>query len=275
MTDRHWDREREEDRRHRYRGEGYYDSDRERTYGRHRDERSFLERLRDELRSWFNEEESGRPRMRDERDTRRSGGADEPVDREWAGQWGYLEGRGQRAGDRGTSRGSGSGAWGYGVGESPWRGEEYRGPSAGWGWAEQERHWRPSSPWAGYAATEREGRDDAWRYGGGMFSRSFAGRGPRGYQRSDERIREDICDRMCDSAELDASEIDIVVVSGEVTLQGTVTDRYGKRLAEDLTERVSGVRDVNNQLRVSGASGQEGSQQQQNRPGDSPRYRVA
>jgi osmotically-inducible protein OsmY len=282
MSDRYWDREREEDRGRRHRGEGYWggsydypgERDRERAYGRRRDERSFLERLRDELRSWFNEEEYGRGRTRDERDTGRWGGSDEQVDRDWARQWGYLEGRGQRAGDRGTSRGWGYGGWGYGVGESPWRGEEYRGPGSGWGWTEQERHWRPSSSWSGYGAAEREGRDDPWRSGGGMFSRSFAGRGPRGYQRSDERIREDICERMCDSAELDASGIDIVVVSGEVTLQGSVNDRYDKRLAEDLTERVSGVREVNNQLRVS--SGQEGSQQQQqNRPGDSPRYRVA
>jgi len=118
--------------------------------------------------------------------------------------------------------------------------------------------------------------DEGERYGagrGGVFRGSFAGRGPRGYQRSDERIREDICERMCDSAELDASAIEILVLNGEVTLQGTVSDRYDRRLAEDLTERVSGVRDVNNQLRVTpGGSGQD-DQLQQSRPGDPPRYR--
>ena len=83
---------------------------------------------------------------------------------------------------------------------------------------------------------------------------------------------------MCDNAELDASAIEIVVVSGEVTLQGSVTDRYDKRLAEDLTQDVSGVREVHNQLRVGpGLGGQDDQSQQppQNRPGDPPRYRVA
>jgi osmotically-inducible protein OsmY len=80
---------------------------------------------------------------------------------------------------------------------------------------------------------------------------------------------------MCDNAELDASGIEILVVGGEVTLQGSVHDRYDKRLAEDLTERVSGVREINNQLRVTpGASGQE-AQPAPSRPGDPPRYRVA
>ena len=68
---------------------------------------------------------------------------------------------------------------------------------------------------------------------------------------------------MSQCGDLDATEIDIVVVSGEVTLQGTVPDRHGKRLAEDLTEQVSGVREVNNQIRVTQGGGQ---QDQQNRP---------
>jgi hypothetical protein len=35
-------------------------------------------------------------------------------------------------------------------------------------------------------------------YGEPTPSRGFAGRGPKGYQRSDERIREDICERLAD-----------------------------------------------------------------------------
>ena len=37
---------------------------------------------------------------------------------------------------------------------------------------------------------------------------------------------------------------------GEVTLAGTVRDRDRKRRAEDLAERVSGVKDVINALRI-------------------------
>ena len=78
----------------------------------------------------------------------------------------------------------------------------------------------------------------------------YAGRGPRGYQRSDSRINDDVCDRLCDSPEVDATEIEVAVVNGEVTLDGRVSDRDEKRRAEDLIEHVSGVKDVHNNLRV-------------------------
>ena len=82
----------------------------------------------------------------------------------------------------------------------------------------------------------------------------FVDRGPRGYQRSDERVREDICERMARHGDLDASDIEIRVVNGEVTLTGSVPDRHAKRLAEDLAEDVWGVRDVQNQIRVATSS---------------------
>jgi hypothetical protein len=78
----------------------------------------------------------------------------------------------------------------------------------------------------------------------------FAGRGPKGYVRSDERIREDVCDRLSADDEVDASEISVSVQSGEVTLEGTVFDRRSKHRAEDIADSVSGVRDVHNRLRA-------------------------
>jgi hypothetical protein len=77
-----------------------------------------------------------------------------------------------------------------------------------------------------------------------------AGRGPKGWQRSDERIREDVSERLADHPDIDASEIEVQVNNGEVTLSGTVDQRLNKRLAEDIAEGVSGVRDVHNQIRV-------------------------
>jgi osmotically-inducible protein OsmY len=77
-----------------------------------------------------------------------------------------------------------------------------------------------------------------------------SGKGPKGYVRSDERIREDVSDRLSDDDELDASDITVTVVSGEVRLEGTVLDRYSKHRAEDLADSVSGVRDVSNNLRT-------------------------
>lgn len=78
----------------------------------------------------------------------------------------------------------------------------------------------------------------------------FAGRGPRGYRRSDERIREEVNDRLTDHGDIDASDIEVNVIEGEVVLEGFVDSRQTKRLAEDLAESVSGVRDVINHLRV-------------------------
>ena len=79
--------------------------------------------------------------------------------------------------------------------------------------------------------------------------RRFVGKGPKGYKRSDERIREDVHDRLSEGW-IDASEIEVDVRGGEVTLKGTVTDRSSKVMAEDLVEHVTGVVDVHNQLRV-------------------------
>jgi hypothetical protein len=76
------------------------------------------------------------------------------------------------------------------------------------------------------------------------------GRGPRGYQRSNERIHEEVCDRLEAHGHVDASQIDVKVENGEVTLTGTVSDRRTKRLAESVAESVRGVVDVHNQLRL-------------------------
>jgi len=78
-----------------------------------------------------------------------------------------------------------------------------------------------------------------------------AGRGPKGYRRSDDRIREDVCDRLSWNDEVDATEITVRVSNCEVTLEGTVETRHMKRLAEDISEDVPGVLDVHNKLRVS------------------------
>jgi osmotically-inducible protein OsmY len=76
------------------------------------------------------------------------------------------------------------------------------------------------------------------------------GKGPKGYQRSADRIREEISDRLSDDDELDASNIEVNVQGNEVTLTGTVDSKSDKRRAEDIAESISGVTNVSNQLRV-------------------------
>ncbi len=106
---------------------------------------------------------------------------------------------------------------------------------------------------------EAEGRQGAFQgVDQGWSSRGrggYAGRGPKGYQRSDDRLRDDVCDRLMEDDSIDASDVDVQVRSGEVTLSGTVADRWMKRRAEDLAEQVMGVRDVMNQVRVQGERG--------------------
>lgn len=86
----------------------------------------------------------------------------------------------------------------------------------------------------------------------------FTGRGPKGYTRSDERIREDVSDRLEQHGDIDATEIEVRVSNGEVTLEGTVEDRWMKRLAEDLAEDCPGVKQVNNRIRIQGNGGERG-----------------
>jgi hypothetical protein len=78
----------------------------------------------------------------------------------------------------------------------------------------------------------------------------FVGRGPKGWRRSDERIREDVNERLTMHPDIDASDIDVQVRECEVTLSGFVDDRHAKRLAEEVVENISGVKEVNNQIRV-------------------------
>lgn len=79
---------------------------------------------------------------------------------------------------------------------------------------------------------------------------SHRGKGPRGYVRGDERILEEVCDRLTEDDRLDACDIEVRVDQGEVTLNGQVKARGDKRRAEDIAESVSGVKHLQNNLRV-------------------------
>jgi len=99
--------------------------------------------------------------------------------------------------------------------------------------------------WFGDDDAERRRRQDERRSG------EHKGKGPRQYRRSNERIKEDVCDRLSDDTFIDASDIEVQVENNEVTLNGTVDSRTAKRRAEDLIESVSGVKNVQNNLRIS------------------------
>ncbi|WP_224242695.1 BON domain-containing protein [Hyalangium gracile] len=137
-------------------------------------------------------------------------------------------------------------------------------PDYGWERDEDERDWythRPMPPSVGFGG---EPWSDEWM----SFEHSRSerprqepramewtargrgpGKGPRSYTRSDERIHEDVCERLMHSP-YDASDVEITVSRGEVTLAGTVRSRADKWGIEDVAESVLGVQDVHNQIRV-------------------------
>jgi osmotically-inducible protein OsmY len=165
----------------------------------------------------------------------------------YAGQGGYgmsAEGGGYSSGPRTQQRGGERAQYAYGA-HTPYG---YRGSN------EYDQRGR-----GGQYATDGGREDRSWleRAGdkvAGFFgaedSGSHRGRGPKGYTRSDDRIREDISDRLTDDPWLDASDVEVEVAKCEVTLTGTVTSREDKRRAEDLAEAISGVKHVQNNIRV-------------------------
>ena len=239
-------------------------------YGRDRDnanDRGYVERAGDEMRSWFGDDDAERRRDMDEQRDRQRGGEF----REVRGDY-----RGYSRDDRGFSGDSRNSYGDYRTGTDEHRGSQpdwnrsnwnptnwddrareavnrgqqnYREHSRDWdregsvnrdtrGLYGESRMYRPASNWSDDNRTEsRQQQGPGW------------GRGPKGYQRSDARILEDVCDRLMYS-DVDAGEIEVRVENGEVTLSGSVRDRGDKRRAEDVAEEVSGVRDVHNNIRV-------------------------
>src|SRR6516225_1319045 len=86
------------------------------------------------------------------------------------------------------------------------------------------------------------------RFGMGMQGQ-HAGRGPRSFKRQDDRIEEDINEQLTRHPMIDATEIEVKVQNGEVTLHGHVDSREAKRMAEDVAESVFGVKEVTNQIK--------------------------
>ena len=126
----------------------------------------------------------------------------------------------------------------------------YRTEPSGQGdWGRDSQRWNESNE---RSREQPSGGRDDWRpfESRPQFQGEHRGRGPKGYQRSDERIHEEVCECLTDDPFIDASSIELSVQSGIVTLTGTVSSRQEKRRAEDLIENLSGVKDVHNSLRV-------------------------
>lgn len=209
---------------------------RERHYG---EDRGMMDRAGDEVRSWFGDDEAARRRERDEREPDRSRGYARGYETERApGRFAERpygrEGAGSRPGEftwreSTAAYGRGSAISGGGFGASYGSGMDYT---------------------TGREYDTGMNRGESGMYGRTGTGRNHVGRGPKGYRRSDDRIREDVCDRLTDDPQIDASDIEVAVTNAEVTLTGLARERDDKRRAEDIAESISGVREVHNSLRI-------------------------
>ncbi len=88
------------------------------------------------------------------------------------------------------------------------------------------------------------------RHGGSQLfhDRGHSGKGPKGYRRPDSSIYEDVCLTLESSRNVDATDIEVTVKEGLVTLKGSVKDRAEKKIVELEIENISGVKDIFNLL---------------------------
>jgi osmotically-inducible protein OsmY len=267
MPNRHWASIQSEETMASGVGNRKYDYERSRRAGWGDDRGRWSERGDDE-RSWFGEEDAERRRIENER------------------RFGYRRGHRSRGRDYeygGYQRRGGGYEGAYPGYDRPWA-QDYGGE---YGY-DPYRYSSRYSTWPDYE--EGYGRGPRFPYGGGYYNREFSsgdwererdrdflsragdeiaswfgdeeaarrremdarhrGRGPKNYVRSDERIREDVNDGLSDDPHIDASDVEVTVSDREVTLDGTVSERFAKRHAEDIAESVLGVKHVQNNLRV-------------------------
>lgn len=246
--------------RYRYRGQ---DSDRERRY------------TRPDYDSDLDIERPGQPHFGSRggsdygREYNQDSGWQRPYRSQGLGdRYGYEGSRGNYDFSRGgmdySSYGRGMSDWGRGMGDyGSGQGSYGRGSSdygrdystgAGMGHADWNRFGNDdmNQNW-GRRSMDQQGQQSHWN--------EQRNRWPKSYKRSDERIKDDIHEELIRHGRIDASDVEVQVKDGEVTLTGQVSSRHDKRIAEELAEKVLGVHDVQNQLRLRQQQGQSSDQQ--------------
>lgn len=196
----------------------------------------------------------------------------------WGGSFGGSQGSygssGQGYGGRSYygGRGQGQGQTQYGGGQSQYGGGQsssYRGGDGGsWGSSQRENfgdsgsqqsRWSDGEGSSSYYGGTYRRTSQPYSYQGGsgmLISESatlygpYTGKGPKNYKRSDQAITEEANQALERHGEVDASEIEVTCNNGVIKLTGKVENRRAKREAEECVERVYGVTDVMNELKV-------------------------
>ncbi len=184
-------------------------------------------------------------------------------DRQWLGSRSDDPGQSSYGGFRGEDpsyqRQDLGESWGRGRREAGWEGAgRGRGPHRGYG---RDREYGQDYGYSYGRSADYGFGGRGGDYGGGMdrYSNQQSRIDPRGYTRSDERVRENVCERLSRSG-LDVADVEVSVEKGQVTLQGTVPDRHTKHAIEDCVDDCAGVKDVENRVKVTsgGMSGMSG-----------------
>jgi hypothetical protein len=126
-------------------------------------------------------------------------------------------------------------------GTQPWRGGPHPHPDYG--------AWHPFATAPGVLSA-RAGGDAGFVSAALHRPGPFSGVGPRGYARSDQRVLENVCDLLTLHGELDVREVDVHCRDGVIRLEGTVPNRWTRRMIEHVADEVPGVLDVVNELEV-------------------------
>lgn len=133
----------------------------------------------------------------------------------------------------------------YGTGSVGWGGPGYTGGAYAYGDASRYENRPLEGEYSDESALSYEGRS----------SRRPVRRyppGPKGYKRSDERLQEDISERLLEAYHIDSSEVTVAVQGAKVTLEGTVPSRHMKHAIEDMVDACPGVLEIDNRVRVAG-----------------------
>lgn len=143
----------------------------------------------------------------------------------------------------------------YGTGAAGWGGPGFTGGGYGWGEGSRSQHLPLEGDYSDESTLSYEDqiRRD-YRAGGGGAGRARRRYppGPKGYQRSDERMKEDISERLYRAYHVDSSEVTVEVRGGKVTLEGMVPSRHMKHAIEDMVDDCPGVMEIDNRIRVAG-----------------------
>ncbi len=127
------------------------------------------------------------------------------------------------------------------------QGQYYTKHGAGSPYQQSQESWSSpsrSSTWSGSSDFSRQ--ESGHRQEAGPHS----GKGPKGYKRSDDRIKEEVCEALTHHPEIDPSELEVDVKDGIVQFTGKAESRQIKSMVEDLAENINGVTDIKNDIRI-------------------------